>query len=77
MSQPISHSFTPPSPQPNLDAKAIRTLARSLHRQLRDGGYSSAQVVDFASNLLDLVRSQISDELTQSTDDTVRPLVAE
>lgn len=54
---------TPAPTDPTLDAKAVRCLARSVHRQLRDAGYSSAQVVDFASTMLDLVRCQFQDEV--------------
>lgn len=51
-----------PTHAPALDNKAIRTLARSVHREMRGAGYSSAQVVDFASSILDLVRDQYRDE---------------
>lgn len=63
MSHPISDHSAPASVQPQLDAKAIRILARSIHRQLHAGGYSSAQVVDFASQILDLVRTQLRDDV--------------
>lgn len=40
---------------PELDAQAIRTLARSIYRTLTASGYSHAHVVDLASAMLDLV----------------------
>ena len=53
---------TPNMNEAQLGSKAVRTLARSIHREMRDAGYSSAQVVDFASTILDLVRDQFRDE---------------
>jgi hypothetical protein len=43
---------------------------------MRGAGYSSAQVVDFASTMLDLVRSQLTDEQAANDPDTAT-LVAE
>ena len=63
-------TLTPPT---TLDTKAIRTLARSVHKEMRGAGYSSAQVVDFASSILELVREQYRDE----HDEAPRELVAE
>lgn len=51
-----------PTPQdPELDARAIRTLARTVYRRMRAAGYSGEQVVDFASSMLDLVREHWRD----------------
>lgn len=41
---------------PQVDPRAIRTLARSIYRRMQDAGYSGEHMVDFASMMLDLVR---------------------
>lgn len=41
---------------PTLQARAVRTLARSVYRQMQADGYSGEHMVDFASTMLDLVR---------------------
>ena len=60
---------TPTMTEPALDAKAVRTLAQSIHRDMRDAGYSSGQVVDFASTIVDLVRDQYRGELDRESSD--------
>lgn len=39
-----------------LETRAIRTLARSVYREMQAAGYSGEHMVDFASTMLDLVR---------------------
>ena len=46
----------PSESNPHMETRAVRALARSMHRKLRDGGYSNAQVIDFAAELVELVR---------------------
>lgn len=43
------------------DRRAIRSLARSLYRNMQNGGLSHGAVIDLASALLDLVRDDWSD----------------
>jgi 3-oxoacyl-ACP reductase-like protein len=43
--------------------RALRTVARSVLKELKRAGYSQAEMVGFASELLDLVTTEIrSDE---------------
>jgi hypothetical protein len=49
------------------DARSVRTLARSMYLRLQDGGFSSVQVVDFASTLLGLVGEDFRQRGDQDT----------
>lgn len=51
----LGGSMSAPDRDPDLDAKAIRTLARSIYRTLQESGYSQGHVVDLASAMLELV----------------------
>lgn len=43
------------------DKKGTKILARTFFAQLRSGGYSSNQIVDIASELIDLVTNDLKD----------------
>ena len=43
------------------DPRAIRSLARSLYRNMQNGGLSHGAVIDLASALIDLVRDDWTD----------------
>lgn len=43
------------------DKKGPKILARSFFTQLRTGGYTQNQIIDIATELLDLVTSDIRD----------------
>ena len=49
------------SPKPN-NEKALRIIARSLFRELKDYGYSPHQIVSLSSELISLVTTDIQDE---------------
>jgi hypothetical protein len=52
---------TQDSPAPTtLDGRGVAILARSLVRQMRDQGYTNAQIIGLSSELLDLVRCDLS-----------------
>jgi hypothetical protein len=44
------------------DAKATKILARTFFNQLRASGYSSTQVIGVATELIDLVTSDLREE---------------
>lgn len=52
----MTHPSTAMSIASPLETRAIRTLARTVHRQMLAAGYSGEHMVDFASTMLDLVR---------------------
>lgn len=41
------------------DPKALKIMAKSLYRQLREGGYSQGDVLGFASELLSMVSTEV------------------
>ena len=43
--------------------RGVDILARSMFRQMREQGYSSDQIVRFSSELLDLVHTDIKEDL--------------
>ena len=45
----------------NPDAKRARILARSFLKQLRANGYSTSQVIGVATELIDLVATDLRD----------------
>ena len=44
---------------PTTDPKALKIMAKSLYRQLREGGYSQGDVLGFASELLSMVSHEV------------------
>jgi hypothetical protein len=44
--------------------RALRTVARSVLKELKRAGYSRAQMVGFASELLDLVTTEFKSDET-------------
>ncbi|MBL9038411.1 MAG: hypothetical protein JNG84_07855 [Archangium sp.] len=44
------------------DKKGTRILARTFFAQLRSGGYTPNQIIDIASELLDLVTVDLKEE---------------
>ena len=44
------------------DGKTLRIVAKSLYRELRQGGYSPTQVVSLTSELISLVTDELRDE---------------
>jgi hypothetical protein len=51
-----------PTVKPNLRQKALKTLAKSLFRELKEQGYQSPQIVDLSSELLDLINADLRQE---------------
>lgn len=49
------------------DAKATKILARTFFNQLRASGYSSSQVIGVATELIDLVTSDLREEGRRSS----------
>ncbi len=56
----------------NTSPRGLSILARSLFRQMREQGYSSAQIIGLSSELLDLVSSDLrqtdTDELVDAAE---------
>ncbi|MCA9689437.1 MAG: hypothetical protein R3A51_00895 [Nannocystaceae bacterium] len=50
-------------------ARAVSILARSLFRQMREQGYSAAEIIGLSSELLDLVSSDLKRDRTQALAD--------
>ena len=44
------------------DGKTLRIVAKSLYRELRQGGYSPTQVVSLTSELISLVTDELREE---------------
>ena len=40
-------------------ARALKILAKSVHRELKSSGYSRSDIVSFTNELLDLVTSDL------------------
>ena len=55
------------------DRRAIRSLARSVYRNMQNGGLSHGAVIDLASALLDLVRDDWSDADVGPSEFPTRP----
>lgn len=45
----------------NHDKKATKILARTFFTQLRQGGYTSNQILDIATELIDLVTTDLKE----------------
>jgi hypothetical protein len=43
---------------PNRDPRALRIIAKSIHKEMRANGYAEEDVVRLASELLDLVATE-------------------
>jgi hypothetical protein len=43
------------------DARALTILAKTIYRELRAEGYSASEVMSLASELLELVASEVKD----------------
>jgi hypothetical protein len=43
------------------DPRALTILAKTLYRELRGGGYAASEVMTLASELLELVASEVKD----------------
>jgi hypothetical protein len=43
------------------DPRALAILAKTLYRELRSGGYAANEVMTLASELLELVASEVKD----------------
>lgn len=59
------------SSKPATSTRGLSILARSLFRQMREQGYSSAQIIGLSSELLDLVSSDLrqdGDELADAAE---------
>lgn len=46
---------------PPSDGRAIRILAKSVHRELRESGYATRDLLEFANELLGLVTEDVRD----------------
>ena len=44
------------------DGKTLRIVAKSLYRELRQGGYSPTQVVSLTSELISLVTEELRED---------------
>ncbi len=42
--------------------RALKILAKSVHRELRASGYTRSDIVSFTNELLDLVTSELQDD---------------
>lgn len=56
--QQIRESSVPSTGRGN-DVRDIETLARSTYRELRDGGFSDADIMAFAGELLALIATDV------------------
>lgn len=48
------------------DKKGTKILARTFFAQLRAGGYTPNQILDIATELIDLVTTDLKEEQTRS-----------
>lgn len=46
-------------PSPKADPRTVPTLAKSLFRQMREQGLSSAQIISLSSELINLVSADM------------------
>ncbi len=53
----------PSTRESKTDERGVSILARSLFRQMQDQGYSSDQIVGLSSELIELVRVNLQQEL--------------
>lgn len=44
------------------DPKALKIMAKAMYRQLRTQGYSQGDVLSFASELLEMVSSEVREQ---------------
>ena len=58
------------------DKKGTRILARTFFAQLRAGGYTPNQILDIATELIDLVTQDIKDKTAQPTDEAAKGTTA-
>lgn len=49
----------PTSRNQTLDERGIRAVARTMYRELQSQGYSNSQIIDFSSQMIELVRAQL------------------
>ena len=54
-----SPSMNLPSSRPLLDSRSVRILAKSVYRELKNGGHSQTDIVAFTNALLELVTSEL------------------
>ena len=59
------------------DKKGTKILARTFFNQLRAGGYTPNQIIDIATELIDLVTNDLKDPQPKATSKTegLRPTV--
>jgi hypothetical protein len=56
----MRESLSPASPSDVAnESRAIRILAKSVHRELRESGYASRDMISFANELLELVMKDV------------------
>lgn len=55
----IGMQAIPPMTSSSTPARGLNILARSLFRQMREQGYSSAQIIGLSSELIDLVSNDL------------------
>ena len=60
--QGAAGQFCPKESPVSTDAKASKILARTFFNQLRASGYTATQVIGVATELIDLVTSDIREE---------------
>lgn len=54
-----NRNMAPSTPEKRSDERRAAIVARSIHRELRDGGFSDAELVRLASELLGLVTAEV------------------
>lgn len=59
--QPIMNAPTTPVPRTS-DPEAVATLARTIYREFRAGGFNERDVMALAGELLDLVARDVGKE---------------
>jgi hypothetical protein len=64
----VTSGDVPPKENPvSTDAKASKILARTFFNQLRASGYTPTQVIGVATELIDLVTSDLKEESRRPT----------
>jgi len=53
----------PTSPDLSSDAKGVHILARSLFRDMREQGYTKAQIIALSTQLIQLVNEDLQKDL--------------
>lgn len=51
-----------PAVKPTLREKGLKTLAKSLFKELKEQGYQSPQIVYLSSELIDLINADLRQE---------------